>query len=230
MQKFFKFTQILLGRLDYSLNRRSSSPWGGPFNGQLGRTRIVDEIIAFQGSEFVLETGTFRGTTTEYLSKKVGTVLSVENQPRNFGFAKQRFRRNSNVRVVLGNSARCLPNLLSGVPGTVRLFAYLDAHWEAELPLRHEIEAIYNWSKIAVVMIDDFYVPFDSGYKFDSYSDDSTLRESLIADQCKRFKLSCLYPALEATDETGAKRGCVVLASDKFFIAGMLKTGLLRLA
>jgi hypothetical protein len=45
---------------------------------------------------------------------------------------------------------------------------YLDAHWEEYLPLRDELQLIYNNFPRAVVLVDDFKVDDDLGYGFDS--------------------------------------------------------------
>jgi hypothetical protein len=45
------------------------------------------------------------------------------------------------------------------------LFFYLDAHWNEDLPLAEEIDLIFSRSPCAVVMIDDFEVPGDPGFR-----------------------------------------------------------------
>ena len=92
------------------------------------------------------------------------------------------------------------------------VFAYLDAHWEEDLPLAQELEIIAsNWSH-AVVMIDDFRVPGDEGYGYDDYGPG----KALTADYLPFGALtdwSILYPLAASEEETGARRGCCVLAS-----------------
>ncbi|MEO7673976.1 MAG: hypothetical protein ABIU09_07850, partial [Pyrinomonadaceae bacterium] len=89
---------------------------------------------------------------------------------------------------------------------------YLDAHWNADLPLFDEIALIGdNWSD-SVVMIDDFEVPGDPGYSFDDYGGDAKLSLEYIQPLLKD-KWSVFFPRAESKDETGFKRGCVVLVA-----------------
>jgi hypothetical protein len=63
-----------------------------------------------------------------------------------------------------------------------------------------------------VVVIDDFEVPGDPGYAFDDYGAGKALTSEYISGMIERFKLRAYYPTKPSTCETGAKRGCVVLA------------------
>ena len=74
------------------------------------------------------------------------------------------------ISVIPGDSRNVLRSLstAAGVGGR-SVFFYLDAHDSGDLPLREELEIIFeNWSD-AVVMIDDFMVPHDSGYGYGDY-------------------------------------------------------------
>src|SRR5207244_9216245 len=79
-----------IGRLDYLLRRQSKNPWGGPFNGQNFRQRIYTDIMSRMDFRAIVETGTFRGTTTEFFAKSNLPVYSVEIDPRAHGYAVQR--------------------------------------------------------------------------------------------------------------------------------------------
>ena len=53
--------------------------WGGPFNGQTGRQRVALEILDKVRPDAVIETGTFRGITTEWFANHfAGPIFSCE--------------------------------------------------------------------------------------------------------------------------------------------------------
>ena len=49
--------------------------------------------------------------------------------------------------------------------------AYLDAHWEREIPTRNEPVELANWGGNWVAIIDDFKIPEGLSYGFDQYED-----------------------------------------------------------
>ncbi len=92
-------------------------------------------------------------------------------------------------------------------------FFYLDAHWDDNVPLRSEIDLIALYWPEFVVMIDDFQVPGDKGYGYDNYGRNTILSLNYIRDLIVRNRLTAFFPQMASNDETGAKRGCVVLGS-----------------
>jgi hypothetical protein len=95
---------------------------------------------------------------------------------------------------------------------TTRTFFYLDAHWYDHLPLAEETEFIFSNFDHFVVMVDDFQVPEDSGYKFDDYGPGRTLTlKDFPFDRDAR--VSTYFPARNSNQESGRRRGCAVLAS-----------------
>ena len=105
-----------------------------------------------------------------------------------------------------------------------------DAHWNDDLPLAEELEIVFSHNSNAVVMVDDFRVPGDSGYGYDDYGPSKSLQQSYISPVLEAHNLAALYPTLPSEDETGLKRGCVVLARETEWAARLLATGLLRRA
>ncbi len=90
-----------------------------------------------------------------------------------------------------------------------KVLFYLDAHWVEDLPLRDELDIIFaNWDN-TVVMIDDFEVP-DSDYGYNDYGPTKTLNLSYLRP-LEHLDYSVFYPAADASEETGKRRGCVVL-------------------
>lgn len=201
------------GRLEYRLKPRRRKSWGGPMNGQAGRLRICRDVLTTLSPTAIVETGTFRGTTTEFFAQFSIPVYSVEAEPRFHYFAACRFRESNHVHLTLSDS-RSFLNRLATDPTVPKnnVFFYLDAHWNADLPLAQEITTIFaNWQQ-AVILVDDFEVPGDS-YAYDDYGPGAALNTEYL-DRLNRTDMHRFYPSLRAAEETGAKRGCVVLCND----------------
>lgn len=201
-------------KLEYHLDTAAGKEFGGPFNGQEGRQQIFKDLVNAFHFQAVVETGTFRGTTTAYIAENIDApVYTVELDPRMYHFARLRLRDHANVTVKCGDSRSFLKELLSdpAVPMS-NVFFYLDAHWNEDLPLYEEVAIIgENWSN-AVVMIDDFEVPGDVGYEFDDYGHDRRLSLEYLGNDV-RSNWSIFFPSRNSLDESGYRRGCVVLCS-----------------
>ncbi len=88
---------------------------------------------------------------------------------------------------------------------------YLDAHWEHDLPLWEEIDEIFSRHPSPVVMVDDFRVPTDSGFAYDNYGKGKCLSVTNL-HEAVTTRPSMFFPKHASAHETGARRGCVVLA------------------
>jgi hypothetical protein len=203
------------GALEYFLRPELRKAWGGPFNGQSLREASVREILGKLSITAVVETGTFRGTTTEWFAaNQSGPVYTFEKDLRFHRYSQLRLRNRGNVRVILGDSQEGIQALHRGspFPQDARVFYYLDAHWGLQVPLEAELESIFASVPGAVVMIDDFRVPDDPGYAFDTYEGFGELAISQIIGLLERHHLAVFFPAGRSQSETGKKRGAVVLA------------------
>ena len=181
-------------------------------NGQRWRCLMFAELVHKTAPKAIVETGTYLGTTTEWLAAFQLPVFTCEAHPENYGFSTARLQATPNVRVLKADSRAFLTQLLRGRFGDGPNLFYLDAHWNADLPLADELEIIFGRSLDSVVVIDDFEVPGDPGYAFDDYGAGKALTSEYISGMIERFKLRAYYPTKPSTCETGAKRGCVVLA------------------
>jgi hypothetical protein len=193
-------------------------PWlYGPFpsalNGQRSRQKLFRSLIQAIDPESIYESGTFYGASTHFFWNVSGCpVYTVE---KNLGFAycaKRRFRRIPEVRVLVGDSRAALRRLRNAedFPASRVLF-YLDAHWEEDLPLREEVALITSAWTDSVIVIDDFKVPDDSGYAFDTYGDRELSVEYLGNEAIGSYTL--FWPRCPSNEETGARRGCAVLVA-----------------
>ncbi len=218
------------GRLEYYLFPNWRNGWGGPFNGQKRRKELFEGILHNVSPKAIVETGTFRGRTASYFAETGLPVYSVEYNPRVYGFARELLRGYDNVVMLEGDSRAGLRQFLgTALSDKLQdpLFFYLDAHWNADLPLAEELDIIFAACARPVVMIDDFEVPDDAGYGYDDYGGANVLNAEYIAPSVERYGMSELYPSAPSSSETGAKRGSVILCG-KTDAAILLDSGLCR--
>ena len=202
--------------------------WGGPMNGQAVRRSIVREIVRAAPPSVAVETGTYRGDTTGFLADVTGAVVhSCEADPRHFEYARRRYDGRTDVRIVLDDSRSFLERLGrdDDVPASAALF-YLDAHWGGDLPLADELRLIDRYWTSSVVVVDDFEVPGDPGYGFDDYGPGRKLSAAGLPADLMANRVA-LYPSAASSEETGARRGCVVLL-DESLADRLESTGVLR--
>lgn len=220
--------QQWLGSWDYTLHREVKTGFGGPLNGSATRAAVFQELLRRRAITAIVETGTFRGLTTEYFADTGVPVHTSESNPRFWAYARAKLRLRPNVQVFLGDSRQLLRQLIQdpAMPKD-RVFFYLDAHWEKDLPLREEVDLIFrNWTR-AIVMVDDFQVPDDPGYKFDDYGEGMRLALAYL-EPVANLGISAFFPKLPGSQESGLKRGWAVLAADPAAIGELSQIELLR--
>jgi hypothetical protein len=205
---------IIRGGLDYIFKPRIRRREIGSFNGQEFRQKIFHELVDKMNFSAIVETGTFRGETTHFMHQKSGLPLyTAELHPRFYAYARMRLRKDNDVVVYNSDSRQFLRRLITeNIIHDDNVFIYLDAHWGEDLPLLEEIEIIFQELPGAVVMIDDFQVPWDDKYTYDDYGVGKALTMEYIEPAIRNFGLEVFFPALGAEEETGARRGCVLLA------------------
>jgi len=128
--------------------------------------RECARLIERYAIEHIIETGTYKGTTTRFFSSFGIPVDTIEIDQTNFSEASASLRDASNVTVHIGNSVSVLQTLIPKLPS--RTLFYLDAHWHSYWPLRDELTMIREHLPQAVIIIDDFKTPFRN-YNFDCY-------------------------------------------------------------
>jgi hypothetical protein len=207
------------GRLDYLLRRKPKEAWGA-LNGQSFRQRAYSDIMRRIRFRAIVETGTFRGTTTEFFARSGLPVYTVEISRRAYGYASQRFaRERDKVHVFHGSSPEFLKNLTNdpSFPKS-EVFFYLDAHVQDssryyKAPLVEELGIIFNDWNEAVVMVDDFQVP-GTNYSYDDWGPGRTLNLACL-EPLDHLQLYAFFPSTGPEGETGAKRGWVVLCREE---------------
>jgi hypothetical protein len=203
--------QRCAAELDFDAHPRMDV-WGGAFNGQERRQTLFDQLLHELKIVAIVETGTFRGTTTDYMAKAGLPVFSCELRLRYFHYSSLRLANISNIRLERADSRRFLRELLDEnlLPSGPSLF-YLDAHWEHDLPVWEEIDQIFSRHPSPIIMVDDFRVPTDSGFAYDDYGKGKCLSVTNL-HEAVTARPSMFFPKHASAHETGARRGCVVLA------------------
>jgi len=189
---------------------------GVGLNGQKGRKRIFHDLISKYEFSFFIETGTFLGDTAGYMAKTTGLpVISCERNPSLFSLAKLRLKEIPSVSLYNLDSREFLQYLSKKTEIIEKeCFIYLDAHWGKDVPLKEEISIISSRWKRFVIMIDDFQVPDDDGYKYEKYG---TLRKIDISNLQSDYNLCAFSPTLPSMEEYPGAAGCIILAKNDQF-------------
>ena len=81
-----------------------------------------------------VETGTFRGETTDVLARLRQPVFSIEPEPTLYANAKDFFARYPHVQILQGTSEEIFPTLLPKLSGPVNF--WLDGHYSAGITFK----------------------------------------------------------------------------------------------
>jgi hypothetical protein len=219
--------------IDYYRHPERGAAWGGPFNGQPYRQQIFEWILAHVRPAAIVETGTYLGTTAEFMSQTGLPLFTIESNPRRYGFARARLWWKRNVTIRMGDSRAQLQALFDGPLRSMKnktIFVYLDAHWNTDLPVGEELNIVFQNCPAAVVMIDDFQVPDDPGYGYDDYGRGKALTFTYIAPAIVSHGLRIFYPSTPSSEEAGVRRGCVVLMKNAVHGRALASCLLLRAA
>src|ERR1700761_4778187 len=111
------FVEKCLGALDYYCRPSYRASWCGPFNGQKARRKLFLDLLENINFESIVETGTYRGTTTAYLHESSRLpVYTVEMKPRYFGYARARFAFRRDIYACCADSRTFLQQLAETRP------------------------------------------------------------------------------------------------------------------
>ena len=206
----------IAGVFDFVVSPFRKDSLGASFNKQVQRKALFNELVESVVFDSIVETGTFKGATSTYMHRETGLpVYTVELSPRYYRFAKIRSLFQPGISVSLGDSRAFLYTLARNMDTrSQNIFFYLDAHWNEELPLWEEIDIIVRRWSCAVLMVDDFKVPNDTGYRYDDYGKGCSLTLDNLLSMCiSASALSIFFPSAGSRLETGGKRGCVILTN-----------------
>lgn len=140
-----------------------------PFN---GNSEFGPNIVLHLRDEYkiesVIETGTYKGSTTIWFAENFTNVVTIDTNVIYLNQCKGSFSKFKNITAVCGNSGKELGKY---IPKEGFVLFYLDAHWGSYWPLLDELKIISEKCKDrAVIVIDDFQVPDRTDISFDSYN------------------------------------------------------------
>lgn len=125
--------------------------------------RLVESLKEALPLSVFVETGTFKGDTVASMTPFFDRLITVEFSEPLWKKGVARFKNESKVEVLLGNS----PEVLAGIRpilGDKPTLFWLDAHWciaentagnQSQCPLLDEIRAINRLDDTSVILIDD---------------------------------------------------------------------------
>jgi hypothetical protein len=213
-------------------NRDQEKSGEAAFNGQQHRQRIFLDLVRAISFQKIYETGTFFGDTSGFMKMNAPCpVRTCDASPIFQSVAISRLKGIDEIEFTLGDSRNFLREKLSQDSSATLpapLFFYLDAHWHEDLPLEEELALIWSRCSRSVVMIDDFAVPGDEGYSYDNYGSGKSLDLQTFGQCFQAHKVSLFYPSLHSSQETGGRRGCVVLSVCDEFTEQLRKLPSLR--
>ena len=158
--------------------------------------------------------GTFRGSTTTFFADTQLPIYSIEINQRYFGYSKMRVKKFNNIKLFNDNSVNFLRNISkTDLFPKSNIFFYLDSHGSGDnLPLQEEVELIFENFIRPIVMIDDFEVP-GTNYGFDNRLGHK-LNLNFLNSSISKYNLDVFFPSINSEEETGSKRGMVLLCND----------------
>ena len=172
----FLIKNLFIKILESNQKHRGMSKWKRR-NYSDNTPQFVKELIfmkyAIDGADWV-ETGTYKGTTTNFLSNRFPHVYTIEPEQKLYNTACKRFN-GRNVTLFNDVSEKVLPVLLTKLNGDINF--WLDGHYSAgktfkgekDCPIEDELNAIEksleNFGKLSI-FIDDIrmFLPKSSNY------------------------------------------------------------------
>jgi len=136
-------------------------PEGGPQSTK-DKQKIIIKIAQKERIRNFIETGTYIGETVKSVLPFFDNIYTIEINRKLYLYNKKKFRKNKNVRVILGNSYKRLQEILPKI-NEPSIF-WLDAHYSGGItsksdgltPIKKELKTILKfWKNNSVVLIDD---------------------------------------------------------------------------
>ena len=130
---------------------------------------VLDHYRKMFDIKILVETGTFMGDTVEYFKKDFDFIYSIELSEDLANKAKNRFKGDSNVKIIQGDSGDVLSDLIGSLKQSA-LF-WLDGHYSSEFfvngefiktarsekdtPIEKELQTLIDSPIRHVILIDD---------------------------------------------------------------------------
>ena len=167
--------QIIYDNKSYTIYQSDKYNEGkakAPFHNDKKMIKVILEIL--NNSDIFIETGSFMGKTIFFVGKNFPKLncYSCEINKNSFNIAYDEVKDVTNVKLDLSPSPTALYNIQLNYDKDVfskKVCFWLDAHWKTN-PLYDEIKYITTNFKQFVIFVDDFTIPWDSGFWTDGYN------------------------------------------------------------
>lgn len=157
----------------------------------------------------VVETGTYHGITTEWLSFNFEKVYTVECNESFYNISQSRISELANVKSFLMDSPLFLEKILPEVDESNTII-FLDAHWYTN-PVLNELAAIKRSGKKPILAIHDFKVPGKPDLGYDSYPSEGIVYEWSWIERHINLIYGNSYSIFYNSEAEGAMRGCIFI-------------------
>ena len=160
----------------------------------------------YRCSSFV-ETGTFYGNTAGYAHRVFKTpVFTAELNNTHYVVSKTNLAWARGIHQYKASSPEFLDSVCDPAKIGENTMFYLDAHWNEFMPLPDELTIIAERCEKAVILIDDFMVPWDDRFFYDEYPDiriDLDIVNKWLKP--KRSDISVFMPSYDPSDDPSGK-------------------------
>lgn len=178
------------------------------FNEDLILQQTFTALVEKHKPSVLLETGTHKADTTEYLCEFGVPVISTEINQSFFTLSQNKLKNVENVTLLLGDSAEVLTKNINLIKNE-KVLAFLDSHFLNDQVLERELELLGTLIYKPVIVIHDFYVPGkDFGYDtWDGHRYDYEFYKPYFDNLYGIDRYDYSYN----TDAIGCKRGVIIL-------------------
>ena len=168
------------------------------FHGDSHLLSLVDHIIKSADITCFVETGANVGSTVTYIAKRYPGISCYSCEPDKMAFelAEQNAAGLDNVSLYNLTSQDFLKILEKEIPDIEikKTLFWLDAHgYGFKWPLKEEVAYVTGKIKQGYMLIDDFKVPGNEAFGYDSY-DGQTCSYDFIKDSFATKNLKLYYP------------------------------------
>ncbi len=158
-QSLINYTNIINQKKEFKKWEQNGCPVPPP---HLVKQMTIAEYQQKHNISILVETGSYLGDMIEAQKRRFKQIFSIELGVDLYSNAVKRFKRNKHIKILLGDSGKVLPNILSEI-NEPAIF-WLDGHYSAgitakgdkECPIYEELDAIFNSKKFNhILLIDD---------------------------------------------------------------------------
>lgn len=125
------------------------------------KQQVILEYAQLNDIDTLVETGTFKGQMIEAQKNHFKKIFSIELDEAWHAKATEKFKKDDNVELILGDSAKVLKNVFENRSNNIVF--WLDGHYsgpgtalgEKQCPVLEELDRIFDNSQDHVILIDD---------------------------------------------------------------------------